>query len=105
MFALYIVLGFFAAGAILLTFLYHQKSIKMTSTASGHIVACVEREVRTTEERRDETQITCSYLVAGHEYKIERIISGRKAGRFPVGRSLVVRYNPSVPHMSRIVID
>ncbi len=102
---LYIVLGFFIAGAILLTCLYHRKEIKMTSTTTGQVISATQREIRTTDLRRDETIIVCSYSVAGHTYQLQHTLPGRKASRFPPGAPLTIRYNPTVPKMARIALD
>ena len=103
MFGLYIVGGMVLAGAIVLVFMYHQESLKMTSSTTGEVVSADQREVREADERREETVLVCRYTVAGQAYTIERVLPGRQATRFPAGRPLSIRYNPGAPERSRIV--
>ena len=102
MIGIYIVLGFFIVGAVLLVFFYHQRRLKMTSVTSGRVVSSAQREIRDEKERRDETVVVCAFNVAGREYRLEHVLRGRQAARFPAGKSIPVYYNPSDPLMSRI---
>lgn len=105
MFGIYIVLGMVIAGAIVLVFFYHQKNLKMTSQTTGEVVRAEQREVRDEKERRDETVVVCRFSVHGHTYTIERILRGRLAARFPVGKPIPVFYNPADPEMSRLGVQ
>ncbi len=102
MVGIYIVLGFFIVGAVVLVVFYHQRRLKMTSVTAGRVVKSEQREVRDEKERRDETVVVCTFQVAGREYRLEQVVRGRKAAVFPVGKSLSVYYNPSDPNMSRM---
>jgi hypothetical protein len=102
MYGLYIVGVMVLAGAIALVAFYHQKSLKMTSNTTAEVIRAQQREIRDDKERRDETIVLVRYTVAGKEYKIEQILRGRQAGRFPEGKKIRVFYNPAIPDMSRI---
>jgi len=104
MFGLYIVAGMVFVGAIALVVFYHQKSLKMTSNTTAQVVKVEQREVRDEKERRDETLVVVRYKVNDKEYRIEQLLRGRHAARYPEGRSLRVLYNPAQPEMSRIDI-
>ncbi|HSU69008.1 MAG TPA: DUF3592 domain-containing protein [Tepidisphaeraceae bacterium] len=104
MIAIYIVLGMAVVGALFLVAFYHQKNLKMTSQTTGEVVRSEQREVRDEKERRDETVVVCRFTVNGHTHTIERIVRGRWASRYPVGRSLTVFYNPADPGMARVDI-
>jgi len=102
MIGLYIVGAMVLAGAIALVAFYHQKSLKMTSNTTAQVVKVEQREIRDEKERRDETVVVVRYKVNDKEYRIEQLLRGRQAARFPEGRSLRVLYNPAQPEMSRI---
>jgi len=102
MFGIYIFAGMVFIGAIVLVAFYHQKSLKMTSNTMAQVVKVEQREVRDEKERRDETLVVVQYKVNDKEYRIEQLLRGRQAARYPQGRSLRVLYNPAQPEMSRI---
>jgi hypothetical protein len=101
-FGLYVVGIMVAVGAVSLVVFYHQKSLKMTSNTMARVVKVEQREVRDEKERRDETLVVVQYKVNDKEYRIEQLLRGRQAARYPQGRSLRVLYNPAQPEMSRI---
>ena len=105
MFVFYVVGAMALAGAVSLILIYHSKSLKMTSTASGRVVRAEEREIREPTSRREETLVVCQYVVGGREYRIERTYHGRQAVRFRDGTELPVRYNPANPSMAKIAVD
>jgi hypothetical protein len=102
MYGLYIVGMMVLAGAIALVAFYHKKSLKMTSNTLAEVIQVQQREVRDERERRDETLVSFRYTVGGKEYRIEQILRGRQASRYPQGRKIRVYYNPAIPDMSRI---
>ncbi len=89
---------------LIMVVMSHHPMFKMTSQTVGTIASASEREVRDENERRDETIILCTYEVAGHPYQIERILRGKKAYKFPAGRQIKVKYNPSDPQMAEMAM-
>jgi hypothetical protein len=104
MFALYIILFWLALGGIALVVFYWRKEMKMTSSTTGSVISAENREVRDDAGRRDETTVVAKYNVSGKDYEVKHIFRGRFADRFPPGRSVPVRYNPSDPKMARIPV-
>jgi hypothetical protein len=104
MLGIYIVLPMALVGVIVLFILYHDKSLKMTSTLAAPIIRSEQREIRDEKERREETVVTVQYKVNGQEYTIEQTLRGRQSARYPVGKTLTVKYNPAEPEMSKIVM-
>ena len=104
MLGIYIVLPMAFIGAILLVILYHDKSLKMTSTLAAPIIRSEQREIRDEKERREETVVTVQYKVNGQDYTLDQVFRGRQASRYPVGKTLTVKYNPAEPHMAKIVV-
>jgi hypothetical protein len=102
MFALYIILGWVVLAIVTLTYFYYRKDMKMTSATTGQVISATNREVRDGQSRRDETVIVARYTVGGREYELSHVFLGRNAERFPSGRSVPVKYNPSDPKMAKI---
>ncbi|MDB5331946.1 MAG: hypothetical protein JWP03_3097 [Phycisphaerales bacterium] len=100
----YLIAGVIGAAALTLIFLSHLRFMKMTSQTAGQVLRSENRVVRTETERREETVIICRYTVHGKEYEVERILRGRQAKRYPVGKQLTIRYNPAEPEMSDIAV-
>ena len=105
MFALYIIIGWLVVGGVALIFFYWRKEMKMTSTTTGSVVSATSREIRDDNGRRDETVVLAKYTVSGRDYEISHVFRGRIAERFPAGRAVPVRYNPSDPKMARIPVE
>jgi Protein of unknown function (DUF3592) len=101
-FALYIIMAWILLGIIALTYFYYRKDMKMTSATTGEVISATNREVRDDNGRRDETVIVARYSVSGREYELSHVFLGRSADKFPVGRVVPVRYNPSDPKMAKI---
>jgi uncharacterized protein DUF3592 len=104
-FALYIILFWLAVGGIVLVVFYWRKEMKMTSSTTGEVVSAENREIRDDAGRRDETLVLAKYNVSGNEYQIKHVFRGRLAERFPAGRQIPVKYNPSDPKMARIPVE
>jgi hypothetical protein len=101
-FALYIILAWLLVGGIALIVFYWRKEMKMTSSTRGEVISATSREIRDENGRRDETILQVLYTVSGREYEISHTLRGKIADRFPAGRPVPVRYNPSDPKMARI---
>ena len=102
MFALYIIVFWLLIAVVAVTYLYYQKDMKMTSTTTGEVISATYREIRDDSGRRDETVVLCKYVVSGREYQVSVVVRGKNVERFPAGRNVPIRYNPSDPKMSRI---
>jgi hypothetical protein len=102
LFALYIIMGWVLLGAVALTVFYWRKDMKMTSTTTGEVLSATSRERIVDDRRRDETVVVAKFTVTGKEYEVSHVFPGKIANRFPAGRSVPVRYNPSDPGMARI---
>lgn len=100
--ALYIVAGMVLVGIVVLFAIYYSRPMKMTSYTDGEITGAVEQVVRDERERREQTVITCRYVVRGKPYTIDYTVRGKNAARYPKGRVLKVRYNPNIPNMARV---
>jgi hypothetical protein len=105
LFALYIILAWIVLGGITLIYFYWRKEMKMTSTTNGAVVSATSREIRDENGRRDETVVRAKYTVSGRDYEISHVFRGKIAERFPAGRAVPVRYNPSDPKMARIPVE
>lgn len=95
---------FVVAGIVALVFWSHSKGLKLTSSTTGQVIASEVREVRDSQQRREETVIRCRYEVAGRAFDVQRIVPGRYAAAYPVGLRLEVRYNPAEPSMAEVVV-
>jgi hypothetical protein len=104
MFALYLIMFWLAVGGIALVVFYWRKEMKMTSSTTGWVVCAQSREICDDAGRRDETVVVAKYTVSGREYEISHVFRGKFADRFPAGRSVPIRYNPSDPRMARIPV-
>jgi len=102
LFALYIIMFWIAVGGVALIFFYWRKEMKMTSSTTGEVVSATNREIRDENGRRDETMVVTKYTVSGREFQLSHVFRGKLADRFPAGRAVPVRYNPSDPKMARI---
>ena len=102
MFALYIILGWLLLGGVSLIVFYWRKEMKMTSSTKGLVISATTQEIRDQSGRRDETTLRVRYTISGQDYEISHTLRGKIADRFPAGRSVPVRYNPSDPKMARI---
>jgi len=102
MFALYIIMGWIVLGIVVLTYFYYRKDLKMTSSTTGEVISATNREIRNDQGRRDETVVVARYTVSGREYELSHVFLGKSADRFPAGRSVPVKYNPSDPKMAKI---
>lgn len=80
---------------------YHRPRFKMTSYTQGKVEQSSVREVRTEFERYEQTEIVVAYHVAGQVHRLTKTVPGNHAGRYPIGLSLRVHYNPSDPEMAR----
>jgi hypothetical protein len=101
-FALYIIMAWIVLGIIALTYFYYRKDLKMTSSTTGEVISATNREIRNDQGRRDETVVVARYTVSGRQYELSHVFLGRNADRFPAGRSVPVKYNPSDPKMAKI---
>src|SRR5271155_2308132 len=95
-------MGWMLLGAVVLTVFYWRKEMKMTSSTTGEVLSATDRERIVDDRRRDETVVVAKFTVAGKEYEVTHVFEGKFANRFPAGRSVPVRYNPSDPGMARI---
>ena len=102
MLPLYLIMGWMALGGLALVFFYWRKSMKMTSPTTGEVVSATNREINDDRGRRDETVVTARFKVLDRNYQVSHVFQGRIADRFPVGREVPIRYNPSDPRMARI---
>jgi hypothetical protein len=103
-FALYIIVAWIVLAIIILTYFYYRKDFKMTSATTGQVISAAEREVNDDRGRRDETVVIAKYTVSGREYELSHVFLGRSAGKFPAGRTVPVKYNPSDPKMAKIPV-
>jgi len=104
MIALYIIVAWIVVAIILVTKYYYNKEMKMTSATTGLVISALNREVFVKGSRRDETVVACEFTVGQQTYQVARVFPGRNAERYPVGRKMPVRYNPSDPAMSMIPV-
>jgi hypothetical protein len=100
----YIVLGLIIVAAIAIVFLSHHPFFKMTSSTTGQVIRAEHREIRDESERRDETVVTCRYIVHGRPYEVERVMRGRLIDRLPPGAKIRVKYNPAEPEMADLAL-
>jgi uncharacterized protein YpmB len=104
MIALYIIVVWIVIAIILVTKFYYNKEMKMTSPATGSVISAVNQEIFVKGARRDVTVVTCEFVVGERKYQVARGFPGRNAERYPPGRKLPVRYNPSDPSMAMIPV-
>ena len=91
--------------ALVLARVYMTDRRRMTSRTNGRIVSASQRVIVDETARRTETEVVAQFTAGGREHQVRRVLAGERAGHFPPGREVPIRYNPGEPSMAELIMD